>query len=120
MKLIGADIILNDSHILTEKEQAVLFGLADGKTPTEIKASINCDNMQLRNIEVNLIMKLGAKSKTHLISRAFALGLLITRTLCLLLALSQITPANQNWTRIAKTRTPQTRISRTLTRRVSA
>lgn len=121
MKKIGDDIILNDSHILSEEEQQVLFGLADGKTPTEIKQSVNCDNMHLRNIEVNLMMKLGAKSKTHLISRAFSLGLLVTRTLCLILVLGQTFGSyNNQWTRIASSRTTQTRIARPATRRVKA
>jgi len=112
MKQTGADIILNETHVLTEAEAAVLFGLADGKTPTEIKAALNCDNMLLRNIEINLMVKLGAKSKTHLITRAFSLGMLITRTLCLILALGQVSQTPQNWTRIARTRPTQTRTTR--------
>ena len=117
MKRIGNDIILNKTHVLTEKEQSVLFGLADGKTPPEIAEELHCDTMLLRNIEMKLIVKLGAKSKTHLISRAFSLGLLMTRTLCLMLILSQISGGyNNNWTRIARTRPARTRTTRTARR----
>jgi len=90
----------------------VLFGLAEGDTPSQIQSALNCDSMSLRNIEVNLMTKLGAKSKSHMISRAFVLGLLFSRTLCLLLAVA-LSGAGDDWVRIARTaRTGHTRINR--------
>lgn len=78
---MGEDIILGESSILTELEMTVLFALANGNTPTEIQKLISSNSMHLRNIEINIMRKLEAKTKVHIITKAFSKGLLLTRTL---------------------------------------
>jgi len=79
--IIGEDIILGESTILTELEMMVLFALADGNTPTEIQKLIFSDSIVLRNVEINIMRKLEAKTKVHIITKAFSKGLLLTHTL---------------------------------------
>jgi DNA-binding CsgD family transcriptional regulator len=79
--LIGEDIALGKSTILSELEMTVLFALANGNTPTEIKKLISSDSIALRNVEINIMRKLEAKTKVHIITKAFSKGLLLTHTL---------------------------------------
>lgn len=120
MRLIGDDVICEQGQNLTDEESRVLFGLAEGETPTEIKNALQCDTMSLRNIEIRLMGKLGAKTKTHIVSRGFVLGVLFSRALCLLLAIILGSPntGSDDWTRIARSgRTART--SRTVRARDS-
>lgn len=109
MRLIGNDVICESGQKLTDAERRVLFGLAEGETPTEIKNAIKCDTMSLRNIEIRLMDKLGAKTKTHIVSRGFVLGVLFSRALCLILALVMSNPGidiasddENDWTRMGR------------------
>ncbi|HCG9411640.1 TPA: helix-turn-helix transcriptional regulator [Vibrio parahaemolyticus] len=118
MRLIGNDVICESGQNLTDAERRVFLGLAEGETPTEIKNALKCDTMSLRNLEIRLMGKLGAKTKTHIVSRAFVLGLLFSRALCLMLALALSHPGDgsDDWTRIARggrtTRTIRIRTTR--------
>jgi len=82
------DIGIAQTDQLSTDEKIVLLGLANGQNPTALKKALNCDNMQLRTLEINLMHKLKAKTKTHLIARAFTLSILFARTLCLIILLS--------------------------------
>lgn len=48
--------------------------------------------------------KLGAKTKTHIVSRGFVLGVLFSRALCLMLALAMSHPGDgsDDWARLAR------------------
>jgi len=116
MRLIGNDVICESEQNLTDAECRVLFGLAEGETPTDIKNALQCDTMSLRNIEIRLMDKLGAKTKTHIVSRGFVLGVLFSRALCLMLALAMSHPGDgsDDWARLARgSRTPRTIRTRT-------
>lgn len=104
MRLIGDDVICESGQNLTETERRILFGLAEGETPTEIKNALQCDTMSLRNIEIRLMDKLGAKTKTHIVSRGFVLGVLFSRALCLMLAIILSNPdtGSDDWSRLAR------------------
>lgn len=123
MRLIGDDVICESGQNLTDAESRVLFGLAEGETPTDIKNALQCDTMSLRNIEIRLMDKLGAKTKTHIVSRGFVLGVLFSRALCLMLAIGLSCPGDNSddWSRLARSgRTARTvRTSRTVRTRNS-
>ncbi|MEF1335190.1 helix-turn-helix transcriptional regulator [Vibrio rotiferianus] len=111
----GNDVICLPGQNLTKPERRVLLGLADGETPTELKIALDADNMSLRHLELNLMAKLGAKTKTHVVSRGFVLGVLVSRALCLVLAFSMATDFDNNWSRIrvrSRTRTEYSRTAR--------
>jgi DNA-binding CsgD family transcriptional regulator len=109
MQIIGNDVIGLPGQNLTEKELHALVGIADGLTPTEIATAIDTDTMQLRHIETNLRHKLGAKTKTHTVSRGFVTGVLITRALCFLLAFSMALDMGDDFTRARRARSQSTR-----------
>lgn len=110
----GNDVICLPGQNLTNKERRVLLGLADGETPTELKVELDADNISLRHLELNLMAKLGAKTKTHIVSRGFVLGVLVSRALCFVLAFSMATDFDNNWSRIrVRTRT-RSEITRTV------
>lgn len=82
----GEDVIGIPSQNLTHTELRVLVGYAEGLAPSAIATSISAGSAALRSIEANIRAKLGARTQPHMIARAFTLGVLIPRALCLLLA----------------------------------
>lgn len=110
--IIGNDVIGLPGQNLNLTELKVLVGLADGETPTQIARSIDTDTIGLRYIERNIQGKLNGKTKTHIITRGFVTGVLITRALCLLLVFCMTVGNNSDVTR-TRTRT-RTRTSRTV------
>lgn len=86
-EITGEDVIGISSQQLTASELRVLVGLADGETPTQISHAVHVPTASLRHIEASIQAKLGAKTKPHMISRGFTLGVLIPRALCLILAI---------------------------------
>lgn len=72
--------------MLNEHEKAILNQLAEGKTNYEIGSSLGYNQTEL-GVQLRFMQaKVGAKTLAHLMHRAWQLGLLGTRTLCLCLA----------------------------------
>ncbi|MCF1458162.1 MAG: hypothetical protein LPH21_11595 [Shewanella sp.] len=108
-QVTGNDVIGLPGQNLTQTELRALVGLADGETPSQTAQAVATDSIGLRAIERQLQRKLGAITKTHLIALGFVTGVLITRALCLLLAITFTTDDGQQFTRIrTRIRTPHT------------
>lgn len=112
----GEDVIGRPGQALNDTELRVLVGLADGETPNTIGAMLGVDSSSFRLLERNIKDKLGAKTHPHMIARAFTLGVLIPRALCLLLsvlcATEHVDDGNRNQTRRGGRTAPASRIAR--------
>lgn len=85
----GQEVIGIQSQSLTDKELHILVALADGKTDREIEKELGV------NVTISsrpIFAKLGARSKTHMMSRAFLLGVLLPRALSALLCFAMVLP----------------------------
>lgn len=113
-EIMGEDVIGMPGQNLTTDELRVLVGLADGETPTQISRAVNADKIRLRHIESHIQGKLGARTKTHMIARGFVLGVLMTRALCLMLAVTAAINSGDNFQnrRHIRTRTNIVRLVR--------
>lgn len=89
-EVVGEDVIGFPGQNLTTDELVVLVGLANGESPSQIGAGIHADTVTMRHIESSIKSKLGAKTHPHMIARGFTLGVLCSRALCMLLALSSV------------------------------
>lgn len=87
-EITGEDVIGVPGQMLTQTELRLLVGLADGETPSQMAAAVGIHRDHLRHLEGALQAKLGAKTKTHIVTRGFVTGVLITRALCLLLCVT--------------------------------
>lgn len=85
----GQEVIGIQSQSLTEKELQILVALADGKTDRQIETELNT-NVTIASRPI--FAKLGAKTKSHMISRAFLLGVILPRALSALLCLAMVLP----------------------------
>lgn len=116
MEIQGEEVIGRPGQALNDTELRVLVGLADGETPNTIGSLIGLDSNSFRLIERNVKAKLGAKTHPHMISRAFTLGVLIPRALCLLLsvlcATEHLDDSNRNQTRRGGRTAPASRLAR--------
>lgn len=80
------DVIAIPGQALSPAEIAHLEALANGNAPAAITAIHGTSRTEQQRLESGLRAKLGAFSKPHMIARAFVLGVLGPRALCLLLA----------------------------------
>ncbi len=80
------DALAQPGQALSEQELVHLLALANGNAPSAITAINGTSRAQQQQLESSLRAKLGAFSKAHIITRAFVLGVLMPRALCLLLA----------------------------------
>lgn len=116
MDIHGEDVIGRPGQALSNTELRVLVGLADGETPNTIGSLLGVDTTGFRLLERTIKAKLGAKTHPHMIARAFTLGVLIPRALCLLLsvlcATEHVDDANRNQTRRNSRTTPSSRLAR--------
>lgn len=124
MEIQGEDVIGLPGQSLNSAELRVLVGLADGQTPNTIGALLGVDSSGFRLLERTIKAKLGAKTHPHMISRAFTLGVLIPRALCLLLSVICATEhtddANRNQTRRNSRSAPASRLARSNTTRTAS
>jgi DNA-binding CsgD family transcriptional regulator len=112
----GEEVIGRPGQALNAAELRVLVGLADGETPNTIGALLGVNSEGFRLLERNIKAKLGAKTHPHMMSRAFTLGVLIPRALCLLLSVLCATEhsddSNRNQTRRNSRTAPASRLAR--------
>lgn len=80
------DVIGLPGQALTPEEIAHLVALANGNAPSHITTLHGTSRAAQQEIESSLRAKLGALTKPHIIARAFVLGVIAPRALCLLLA----------------------------------
>lgn len=123
MDIHGEDVIGRPGQALNDAELRVLVGLADGETPSTIGTSLGVDGISFRLLERNIKAKLGAKTHPHMIARAFTLGVLIPRALCVFLSLlcaaEHADEGNRNQTRRNSRSSPASRLARSTSNRVS-
>ena len=87
------NVILDSNKCkLNSDEAAILTGLANGKDVFDLCQQLGMSAAEMNTIERDIRAKLNANTTPHMISRAWQLGVLITRALCL--ALVMITSVN--------------------------
>ncbi|NAX32016.1 hypothetical protein CAG63_18385 [Vibrio sp. V37_P2S8PM304] len=91
-------------------ELAVLKGHAEGKRPSQLGKELDLTPPDLKLIEQDIRFKLQAKTPTHMITRAFEMGIL--RVMCLVLCFSVVSDLDDQALR-TRTRT-RTEYSRTV------
>lgn len=80
-RIIGEEVVVEPGQGLDSREQRYLLGLAEGETNEEVASALGVRKEELPFIEASIRNKLGAKTKSHMLSRAFNLGVLQTRAL---------------------------------------
>lgn len=120
----GEEVIGRPGQALNDTELRVLIGLADGESPNTIGALLGVNSHSFRQLEQTIKAKLGAKTHPHMISRAFTLGVLIPRALCLLLSVLCVTEhvddGNRNQTRRGGRTAPASRVARSSVSRAAS
>ena len=87
MSLCGPNFKAVPGHDLTARELGTLLLLAEGATNGEIEQITGMKSVERARAETSIRKKLGAKTQANMIARAFSLGVIASRALCLLLAL---------------------------------
>lgn len=87
IQIHGDEVIGFPGQNLTDNELFVLVKTAEGIPTPIIAEELNMDDTSLRMVERNILGKLGAKNKAHMITRGFTLGVLVPQALCLMLCL---------------------------------
>lgn len=85
VQIHGDEVIGFPGQHLTDHELFVLVKTAEGFPTPVIAQELHLDDLGMRMVERNILNKLGAKNKAHMITRGFTLGVLMPQALCLLL-----------------------------------
>lgn len=80
-QITGSEVIGTPGQNLDERELRYLVGLADGDNTAQLTAATGVQPHQLAFVEASIRNKLGARNKSHMLARAFTLGVLQTRAL---------------------------------------
>lgn len=86
MNLSGPNFEAIPGHGLTARELGMMLLLAEGATPNEIEQVTGMKSIDRAATETSIKQKLGARTQANMIARAFSLGVIASRALCLLLA----------------------------------
>ncbi len=98
------DVIVKHDYHLDDEQLAVLAGYANGLDDFDICQSLELSPAELKTLELDIRAQLDAHTTPHMISRAWQLGVLASRALCLVLALiTSFHALDPNMTRV---RTP--------------
>ncbi len=81
------DIIVSPAFHLDEEQLAVLASYAEGLDEFDICQALELSPAELKTIELDVRAQLDAHTTPHMISRAWQLGILACRALCLVLVL---------------------------------
>lgn len=87
MNLFGPNFKAIPGHGLTARELGMVLLLAEGATNNEIEQATGMRGIDRVTTENSIKQKLGARTQANMIARAFSLGVIASRTLCLLLAM---------------------------------
>lgn len=82
-----SDVIVNHKFGLDEEQLAVLEGYANGLDEFDIRQVLELTPAELKTIELDVRARLNANTTPHMISRAWQLGVLASRALCLVLVM---------------------------------
>jgi DNA-binding CsgD family transcriptional regulator len=85
VQIHGDEVIGYPGQNLTNNELFVLVKTAEGFPTPVIAQELHIDDAGMRMVERNILSKLGAKNKAHMITRGFTLGVLVPQALCLML-----------------------------------
>lgn len=85
VQIHGVEVIGYPGQNLSNDELFVLVKTAEGVPTPVIAEELNTDANGIRLVELNILGKLGAKNKAHMITRGFTLGVLVPQALCLML-----------------------------------
>lgn len=80
------DITLNHCDFLDSAQEQMLIDYANGLDANAIADHLGYSTVELRMLELDTRAAMGAKTTPHMISRAWQLGILSTKCLCLVLA----------------------------------
>lgn len=88
--ITGQEVIATPGQSLDARELRYMVGLADGESTVQIADACAVRAEELPLIEVGIRGKLGARSKTHMLARAFTLGILHSRALAALVVMAAV------------------------------
>ncbi|MCE2597171.1 hypothetical protein K6Y31_20565 [Motilimonas cestriensis] len=96
------------ASLFSAEQKRVLNDTAHGQSTAKIAQNINATQADVRSIQLDIQARLDAKNTAHMIHRAWQVGLLGTKALCLLLAALTLQPQDNaiRTARTARTRTP--------------
>lgn len=80
------DITLNHCDFLDSAQEQLLIDYASGLDANAIANHLGYSPVELRMLELDTRAALGAKTTPHMISRAWQLGILSSKCLCIVLA----------------------------------
>lgn len=86
MELHGPNLKAIPGYGLTARELGMMLLLAEGATNAEIEQMTGMKSIDRAAAETSIKKKLGARTQANMIARAFSLGIIASRALCLLLA----------------------------------
>ena len=87
VQIHGDEVIGYPGQNLTDHELFVLVKTAEGFATPVIAEELQLDDISMRLMERNILSKLGAKNKAHMITRGFTLGVLVPQALCVMLCI---------------------------------
>jgi hypothetical protein len=85
--ITGQEVVAIPGQSLDPRELRYMVGLADGESNAQIAQACGVCIEELPLVEVNIRGKLGARTKTHMLARAFTLGILRSRALVVIFVL---------------------------------
>lgn len=119
IQIHGDEVIGYPGQNLTENELFVLVKTAEGFPTPVIAQELNMDDTSLRMVERNILGKLGAKNKAHMITRGFSLGVLAPQALCLMLCAIAVLEVDTDFNRPRSQRRSRTLTEHSRTVRTS-
>ena len=99
VQIHGEEVIGYPGQNLTDSELFVLVKTAEGFATPLIAKELHLDDVAMRLVERNILSKLGAKNKVHMITRGFTLGVLVPQVLCLLLSVIAVLEVDSDFNR---------------------
>jgi DNA-binding CsgD family transcriptional regulator len=99
VQIHGEEVIGYPGQNLSDSELFVLVKTAEGFPTPVIANELQLDDAGMRMVERNILSKLGAKNKAHMITRGFTLGVLAPQALCFMLCLIAVMEVDTDFNR---------------------
>lgn len=99
VQIHGEEVIGYPGQNLSDSELFVLVKTAEGFPTPVIASELQLDDAGMRMVERNILSKLGAKNKAHMITRGFTLGVLAPQALCFILCLIAVMEVDTDFNR---------------------
>lgn len=84
--LNGREFSATPGHGLAAKELGFLLLHCEGALSQDIEQITGMNSAEQIRVERSIMTKLSARTRSHMISRAFSLGIIMSRVICLVLA----------------------------------